>query len=87
MSTPWTRPLTTTTVGASGSASNRRMTCTPWSGAMGVMPSRVSASTTDSRSPMPTPDQTDHSRQRARQRGYRSATSRVRSASHSFAVA
>ncbi len=83
---PSVRPLITTTVGASGSATSRRMICTPCSGEIGAMPLAARPSTTESRSPMPTSDQTDHSMQIARHCGCRSATSRVRSASQSLAV-
>ena len=41
----------------------------PSSTEMGLMPSRVSDSSTPSRSPMPAPDQTDHSSARHRQPG------------------
>ena len=84
---PSVRPEITTITGASGSVTSRRMIATPWSGEIGVTPSRESASTTDSRSPIPTPDQTDHSMHSVLQAGLRRATCSVRSASHSFAVA
>ena len=50
-------------------------------------PARASASIVPSRSPIPTPAQTDHARSRQRQSGSRRARSGPASPSHSFAVA
>ena len=87
MGSPAVRPLITSTGPADGSARIRRSTASPLSSEIGVMPSRMSASTTPSFSPMPAPDHTDHSSARARACGLRRPKSTVSSDIQSLAVA
>lgn len=61
--------MTTMDDGVSGVASTLSSISMPSSTEMGLMPSLISDSRTPSFSPMPVPDQTDHSSATQRQRG------------------
>ena len=84
---PEVRPQTTSTGGTAGSASTRRRISIPSSVGIGVMPSRINALTTPSFSPIPVPDQTDHSSAIALACGCSRPKRKVSSVIQSFAVA
>ena len=65
------RPVTTSAVAGWVERSRSSRIRTPSSGWIGMMPCRIRESTRPNRSPIPTPDQTDHSSARQRQRGCR----------------